>query len=233
MLSKDYNEACEILVELQNELVEEEERLIGISKNTAFRIEELEDQIDSCRKSEDIDFRVFSPRNLSIDNSDKVKALEKEKADLEKEKSDADKRIGYYSGKSEKLGRVIYILKKYSDITDDVLFDNNDNSVKEYSVKKYNPFAFLDDEETEEVELNEDNNSDDIIEEVEEDEIINIIADTNNAESKANGIPVDDIEKVCHKVEFTEKILNNDRVRAKLELKEVITQLTDLVNAYK
>ena len=53
--------------------------------------------------------------------------------------------------------------------------------------------------------------------------------------NKANnaGVPVEEVEKVCHKVEFTEKIINNDRVRAKLELKEVVTELNELIKAYQ
>ena len=43
---------------------------------------------------------------------------------------------------------------------------------------------------------------------------------------------VTEVERVCHKVEFCGNIINNDRVRAKLEIKNIVADLKDLIRAY-
>lgn len=280
MTNKEYEEVCEILADLQNEFVEEEERLMQLSREHAYRISELENQIITCKNNEDIDFKVFSPRNISIDNSERVQTLEKEKNMLEREKNDADQRISYYSAKSERLGKVLFILKKNVEFEDDL-------SLKiEEKTNAGNPFDIFMQEESEDNNLDSNlyKDSSDIVEdndsiydnssnkdldsddedfmklfgissmpsidsstEVRKESLFNF-DDTEDDEPQVNsssdkdveviteyinsGVPVEDVKRVCHKVEFTEKIINNDRVRAKLELKEVIQELNDLIEDY-
>lgn len=260
MTNKEFDEICEILSNLQNEFIDEEERLIQLSRDHAYQISDLENQIITCKNNEDIDFRVFSPRNISIDNSEKVQTLEKEKASLERDKEDADRQIGYYSSKSEKIGKVLFILKKNFEMKDEFTAELNDKN------KEFNPFAFIDednnssesitscDDVDSEFFFDEDvNDTDDIGEEKDIfEELIKEKKSSNNDEKQVientshnevndlfneidkekSGVPVDDVKRVCHKVEFTEKIINNDRVRAKLELKEVINDLSELIKVY-
>lgn len=253
-MNNSLEELFDILTDLQNEFITEEKKLKEISSTHAYRIDELDHQINTARKNEDIDFRVFSPRNLSIDNSNKIKALEDEKSSLEKEKSDADRQMSYYTGKADRLTLAVNIVKKYikSDIVlseESEIANNTNDSIEDSIIEKikkkpYNNFSFLyeDEENDSEVEnedldkveklFNEDDNNDDLPLKLEND---NLDKDSNVVlgDSSCNGIPVDEIERVCHKVEISEKIINNDRVRARMQLKDVIVELKDLIKAYK
>lgn len=238
MNSNDYNEVVEILSDLLHELVTEEDKLKSIVNNSSYRIDELNQQIDTCRKNEDIDFRVFSPRNISYDNSEKISSLENERSDYERAKSEAEKRIGYYSGKADKLKRAISLVKNIN-------FDNM-NSVIDVSLDEVekDPFEYLfrnndieEDEKSEDsiiderdnIDSKDVNNIDDSIDSV-KDNSNNISIDKSNT---VGGIPVTDVKRVCHKIEFTEKIINNDRIRAKMELKDSINELQELIRVYE
>lgn len=234
MTSKDLIEACDILLELEKEFSGEESRLAEISNERRIKIEEIEHQIFTLKRNEDVDFRVFSPRNTSTVTSEKIKGLEEEKKNYEREKKDADKQLDYYSGKTEKICKVISLLR---------LELGDDSIEKNLTVKKSrNPFAFLDEMETDSEEVlqedvqDEDLNESIVLEDSEESPIEKLIKESvsEDAEvlSTVSGVPVDEVERVCHKVEFSEKIINNDRVRAKMELKEIISELKELVRVY-
>ena len=231
MTSKDLIDACDILVKLEQEFATEEARLSEISNEHAMRIDELDQQITTFRRNEDVDFRVFSPRNISTGTSDKIKAFENEKKQLEREKKEADKQLRYYSGKTEMIGRVLSLLRG------DLKEESEEDSIT--LKKSRNPFAFLD--ETERVEMDDDT-GDEVAalfkESVSEKESVvpdtsdEDVPDVNKKNVSVNGVPVDDVERVCHKVEFCESIVRNDGVRAKLEMKNIVTELKDLIRAY-
>ncbi len=229
MTSKDLIEACDILIKLKQEFSTEEAKLQEISDEHAIRIDELDQQITTFRRNEDVDFRVFSPRNVSTQTSDKIKAFESEKKQLEREKVDADKQLKYYSGKTDMISKVLDLLR--GDLVEDS--ENDSPTVR----NSRNPFAFLDEEpeiENEEVISDEDLDSlfdspknviDEIIEKSED------VKETSSGTS-GHGVPVEEVERVCHKVEFCEKIFNNDGVRAKLEIKNIVADLKDLIRGY-
>ena len=232
MTSKDLIDACDILVKLEQEFATEEARLSEISNDHAMRIDELDQQITTFRRNEDVDFRVFSPRNISTGTSDKIKAFENEKKQLEREKKDADKQLRYYSGKTEMIGRVLSLLRG------DLKEDSAEDSIT--LKKSRNPFAFLDEEDAS-VEF-EDEITDDVSAlfkepltdktEISEESMDEVPGDTSKIINTGNGVPVDDVERVCHKVEFCESIVRNDGVRAKLEMKNIVAELKDLIRAY-
>lgn len=236
MTSKDLIDACDILVNLEQEFATEEARLSEISNEHAMKIDELDQQITTFRRNEDVDFRVFSPRNISTGTSDKIKTLENDKKMLEREKKEADKQLRYYSGKTEMIGRVLSLLRG------DLKEESEDDSL---TVKKSrDPFAFIEGEKEDEV-------IEDKIDEVaalfksassKNEEVSTDGSDDGSRVSSdyekfktintVNGVPVDEVERVCHKVEFCERIVRNDGVRAKLEMKNIVTDLKDLIRAY-
>ena len=232
MTSSDLIEACDILIKLEQEFSTEEAKLSEISNEHAVRIDELDQQITTFRRNEDVDFRVFSPRNVSTGISDKIKALESEKKQLEREKHDADKQLKYYSGKTEMIGKVLSILR--GDLKDESETDST--TVR----KSKNPFSFLDEDfesdQTSVDEVIEDKDVDDISELFKQPEpakdIEEKVPDTKPDIVSVNGVPVDEVERVCHKVEFCEKIISNDGIRAKLEIKNIVADLKDLIRAY-
>lgn len=234
MTSKDIIEACDILIKLEQEFSTEESKLSEVSNDHAIRIDELDQQISTFRRNEDVDFRVFSPRNVSTGTSEKIAALEDEKKQLEREKREADKQLKYYSGKTEMIGKVLALLR--GDLKEE---SSEDSSTV---IMSRNPFAFLD-EPTE--------NADDTIDASEDDfdhvsDLFNDLNDDSeeksndiveneesyNSVNSVNGVPVDEVERVCHKVEFCGKIINNDGIRAKLEIKNIVDDLKELIRAY-
>ena len=275
MTSKDLIEACDILLELEKEFAGEESKLADISNERYIKIEEIDHQILTLRRNEDVDFRVFSPRNTSTVNSEKIKNLEDDKKNLEREKKDADRQLSYYSGKTEKINKVIRLLR--GELGDDSREDN-------LTVKNSrNPFGFLEAiiEENENLEKSRSESSnvsdepevktDDfesnekiVLEDAEESPISKLINerikedlsllseedkvselkeekdDSETSDTvidsspiiEVQGIPVDEVEKICHKVEFSAKIISNDHVRAKMELKEIISEFKDIIRAY-
>ncbi len=241
MTSKDLIDACDILIKLEQEFSTEEAKLYEISNEHAVRIDELDQQITTIRRNEDVDFRVFSPRNMSTVNSDKIKTLEDEKKQLEREKREADKQLNYYSGKNEMIGRVLEILR--GDLKEES--DSDSTTVK----NSRKPFAFLDENTDIEDEVIEDKDYDDIAELFrapgkDEDRSKSDTSDQNDTGSDDSntakevhidsygGVPVDEVERVCHKVEFCEKIITNDGIRAKLEIKNIVADMKDLIRAY-
>ena len=243
MTSKDLIDACDILVKLEQEFSVEETRLSEISNEHAMKIDELDQQITVFRRNEDVDFRVFSPRNVTTGTSDKIKALEEEKKNLEREKKDADKQLRYYSGKTEMIGRVLTLLRG------DLKEESKEDSVTVKNSK--HPFSFLDEEfEEEKTEDKTDDVSslfreankkikEDLLAEPEDDQDEVHESKSEEKENIRNtigiqspGVPVDEVERVCHKVEFCEKIISNDKIRAKLEIKNIVADLRELVRAY-
>ena len=233
MTSSDLIDACDILIKLEQEFSTEEAKLSEISNEHAVRIDELDQQITTFRRNEDVDFRVFSPRNVSTGISDKIKALESEKKQLEREKRDADKQLKYYSGKTEMIGKVLSILR--GDLKDESETDST--TVR----KSKNPFSFLDDDlesgMTSVDEVIEDKDADDISElfriPEEVKDIGDSVQDSGTEIVSIAGVPVDEVERVCHKIEFCEKIISNDGIRAKLEIKNIVADLKDLIRAYR
>ena len=236
MTSKDLIDAIDILIKLKQEFATEEAKLSDVSGEHAMRIDELDQQITTFRRNEDVDFRVFSPRNVSTGTSDKIKALENEKLQLEREKKDADKQLRYYSGKTDMIGKVLNLLRG------DLKKDSEEDSV---TVKRSrNPFSFLD-EDFHEDEVAKDDSVDNVtalfkstasdgydLESEDDNEMSDHDTHLTDDKSSFDGIPVDEVERVCHKVEFCEKIINNDGIRAKLEIKNIISDLRDLIRAY-
>lgn len=234
MTSKNLIDACDILLKLEQEFATEEAKLSDVSNEHAMKIDELDQQITTFRRNEDVDFRVFSPRNLSTVTSDKIKSLEGEKKQLEREKKEADKQLRYYSGKTEMISRVLELLRS------GLKEESDEDSATVRNSK--NPFSFLDEDQDSVIEF--DDETDDVaalfapaktVEETEPEPETSEGGTVNGKEVnfvESVGVPVDEVERVCHKVEFCEKIISNDGIRAKLEIKNIVADLKELIRAY-
>ena len=229
MTSNDLIEACDILVKLKEEFSTEEAKLQEIANDHEIRIDELDQQITTFRRNEDVDFRVFSPRNISTGTSDKIKVFENEKKQLEREKMEADKQLRYYSGKTDMISKVLDLLRG------DLVQDSEDDS--DTVRRSRNPFAFLDEDITQDdkvsieddVVIDDEENVEDLFDELIREDNVQTEKKENTS---GNGVPVEEVERVCHKVEFCEKIISNDGIRAKLEIKNIVADLKDLIRGY-
>lgn len=232
----NYSEVRKIVQELYNEFLEEEKNLSAIHDSNMVRIDELEQRISNYKKNEDVDFKVFSPRNSININNDKIIELEENKKELEIECNSYSKQIKYYSEKLVKLEKVLELLNSqvsekvyfefnevHEDVVDDKeksIFDElfpqteSDKEFEKQIIEKYN--LITKDKET----INESG-----IENIDTDnEDDNVSLDSNR-----KLITPGTIAHIVHKAEFTEKIMSNDSVRAKIELKEIIKMLKELI----
>lgn len=116
------NEAYTISKELYDEFNKIElEYKIKYDNNLSL-LEEIDGNIAIFKNNEDVDFKVFSPRNLVSSNHEKIKNLYAEKEKLEIENNELLKQIKYYSERTNKLSRLLDILNNRS--------INNDNGIK-------------------------------------------------------------------------------------------------------
>jgi len=221
------SEVRKIVKELYEEFLEEEKNLCDIRDSHMVRIDELDQRIINYKKNDDVDFKVFSPRNNININSDKINELEREKKELESECNSSTKQIRYYSEKLVKLEKILDLLNARVDNNNIFVFENEDDTVNE-DIKEDSIFNELFPK------AKESNNNIN-------DEIINVNEENNNPpkENVFSNIQTSDnndqiitpgsIARIVHKAEFTEKIMSNDSIRAKLELKEIIKMLKELI----
>lgn len=209
MNEKDYNEIITIINELHDEFNDEEIRLRNSQNSKKVACDDLKSQILNYKKNDDIDYRVFSPRNNVSVNAEKISNLESERDRLEKDIDDITGQLRYYGGKADRLKKVLDILHK--DKVSSIVSSEEENTI--------NSDAII----IEKVERVKKDNSEQLV--VREKSII-----SQNSVSNDNGISADSISKIIHKAEFSEKIMSNDLIRARIELKEVISELRNLVD---
>lgn len=234
----NYYEIKNIVQDLYDEFVEEEKKLNDICDSNSVRIDELDHKIANYKKNDDVDFKVFSPRNISGVNNDKIINLEKEKSELENEAANSSKQLKYYSDKVAKLDKILLLLNSKNHIKEDDVFKNvidyeeSDNESKSNdSFDDLFPLKNIDtNKDVESTVKNSDKKieSNKIINSGEEDGSILNTSDKNDL-LENDYITPGSIAHIIHKAEFTERIIANDTIRAKLELKEVIRLLKDLI----
>lgn len=234
MTKNEINEIKSIISELKREFSNEEERLSSLERERTIKLDELDHQISSAKKNEDIDFKVFSPRNVNSSISEKISGMEQERKKLEQLLGDASRQKIYYSGKTEKLSRVLEILSE------------NNVEVVEEVVEKKDSFDWFS-------QFNK--SSDDTIssEDSDQDKKDSVIADTS-VNGKDNSIidslvidTIDDssdiekidtkevskkINKIIRKAQLGEKVIDNDRRRAHTVINEVIDELKSILKCF-
>lgn len=216
-MKDSFYEIRAIIEEIYDEFLKEEIRLNEICSGNTVRIDELDHKMVTLRKNEDIDFRVFSPRNVSPANSEKLQELEKEKNDLEKESRDASKQLKYYSERTRKLGNALELLNSVTTLQEDVVVEKEEVITDESFAELFPAHKKLGEFKSGNTEhLVEDSD------EVDSSESIEVI-------KQEDLIPKSSITRIVHKAEFTERIMANDTIRARLELKEIIKQLNELL----
>jgi len=231
-MSENYSEVRDIIQKLYDEFLSEEKKLNDICNSRSVDIDKLDHKISNYRKNDDVDFKVFSPRNVSSVNTDKILELEKEKETLESESKNSSKQLKYYRDKVEKLERVLYLLNSTNVNNSSNTFIDVDSltDYKEESNKDDSLFNELFPSRTKEPE----NPIESIINEAAS--VDNDIEKDTSTDNKVQENVIDDnyitpgsIAHIVHKAEFTEKIISNDTIRAKIELKEIIRLLKDLL----
>lgn len=198
--------ALKIIRDLYDEFEKEENNLKVQYDNNSSKIEEMEENILSFMKNEDIDYKVFSPRSIVSTNKDKIEHLREEKEDVEKNNKSVLKQMKYYSEKTKKLEHLLSLFQ-------------NDNDV----------------DETEQISANKVDEK--IVEKVSEVDDSKIIVEQKEFFPVKNTVLTsflqDELERVNHKLELCSRFIDNDSIRTKIEIKEAMRNLSDIITSIK
>ncbi len=96
-------ELLNIIDELYSEFNDERIRLKMLMDDNDRRIQEIDEYVSELVKNEDIDFRIFSPRNTKTAHTDKVELLKEEKDKLIDENRKLKDKFQYYEEKVNKI----------------------------------------------------------------------------------------------------------------------------------
>lgn len=234
-MSEVYSDVKTIIQELYDEFLKEEKNINEIFNSNSVRIDELDQKIHSLRKSEDVDFKVFSPRNSSNINSEKIIDLEKAKEKLLLENRNYSKQIKYYSDKVNRLKDALTLLGEinidaplhisaFSDIPNEVVEEKPVDPFDELFPSRNK----IDNDNSILKEVDGNNESENNIFEEKSNSLGSILDNSVSVKANNQFAFESEINTIIHKVEFTEKIVTNDSIRAKLELKEIVRLLRDL-----
>lgn len=104
------NDAIKITQDLIDEFRKIEAEYKVEYDNNIARIEEIDTNIALHEKNDDIDFKVFSPRNVTSAMREKITKLNHSKDDVEKDNKQLLEQIKCYSERIGKLERLLLIL---------------------------------------------------------------------------------------------------------------------------
>ena len=126
MTPTDKEKVSKIIVDMLMEFQKEQRRIQTEYDNGLSRLSEIEENLINYRETEDVDFKVFSPRKVSTLNEDKLNSMDSEMKEIEEDNKQLQKQLKYYSDKVEKLLVVQAIIDgEVYDISE--LFDAVDN----------------------------------------------------------------------------------------------------------
>ncbi len=101
----DNSNTKELLSDLFDEFEQEKNDLKIRYDDNLNRIDIIDSTIEELKRYND-ESNMFSPRNVSNDNSDRIEELNKEKADIEEENKVILNQLKYYTDKSQSISSV-------------------------------------------------------------------------------------------------------------------------------
>ena len=201
---------------LYDEFEKERKSLRNQYDNNLQKLDEIDENISSYLKYED-DNKVFSPRNISNKNEDKIIELREQKQVILAENRTLLEKLHYYENKVKQLTPII------EDTSDDDL-DNSDIVADEVNSSD-SVITTSDSIAKTEVVSNNESNSTIVIKSSSESTVKPVKKTENNL--------ADQIQYVLSKVKLCSGIIDNDIVRTKMELRSVENFLDDLYNTLK
>lgn len=222
MTSADIEQVSKIIVDMLIEFQNEKNRIQILYDNNCSRISEIEDNIANYIDSEDVEFKVFSPRNISTINEDKLLSMDKEKVDLQESNKELNYQLKYYIEKIDKLRFIQSIIS--GQIIEE---DNFEEEVDNEDNLDYDPIKELfgnnlKNNVSNNTSINEDNNI--------ETEVVYEIDDMNQFDKKSL---IDDLERISHRIELSTKVIDTDLFRTKIEMKNVKNNLDSIIRGLK
>lgn len=201
---------------LYDEFEKERKSLRNQYDNNLQKLDEIDENISSYLKYED-DNKVFSPRNISNKNEDKIMELREQKQAILDENRSLLEKLHYYENKVKQLTPII------EDSSDDDL-DNSDIVTDEVDSSDSDITTSSSITKTEVV-SDKESNSTLVIKSSSESSVKSVTKTENNL--------ADQIQYVLSKVKLCSGIIDNDIVRTKMELRSIENFLDDLYNSLK
>jgi len=211
MTPTDTEKVTKIIVDMLMEFQKEHSRIQSSYDNGILRLNEIQEDLTNYRETEDVDFKVFSPRKVSMLNEDKLNSMDNEMRQIEEVNKGLLKQLKYYSDKVEKLLTVQAILD--GEIYE-VPVDKEDSIEDIFDIKKKDEDILLDND----IENNEKSSSDLVLPEMNEYDKQSL---------------VDNLERLSHRIEVGSKIIDSDVYRTKMELKSIKSGLDDVISTLK
>ncbi|MEG1848449.1 MAG: sensor histidine kinase [Lachnospiraceae bacterium] len=203
----NYNNIKDVYIELQ----EEREVINRQITDNLNDIREIELYLESLFEKEDIDYEIFSPRNVQSVFKDKIESQKNTKKEIEEKNSVLYKKSNIYTRKMDKLSVVLQNIgmddnKDISSVFEDDFLEKNkeidfSNIVAPLEKNKIN-YTILD------------------IQEKERQRIARDLHDST----------VQNLTHLIHKIELSSKFLDQDIVRAKMELVSVNQNIKNIIN---
>lgn len=206
MTEFDIEKIDRIVSDLLLEFKEERNKLQYELDNANSKIMEIDRSISSFKENEDVDIKVFSPRNLSNLNLEKIEMMNQEKAKIEDSSKSVIKQLNYYSDKCDKLGEIKNIIQGSSSSSTK---DKIDGIMKMFSI---------DSENSNQIEQN----SNDVFS-------TNISLDYNNNQIENNENNNDIFKGTSDRVENNEKISVSDGISVVLENSNSVIEKASIV----
>ena len=101
------NNNIEVLEEVLDVLEDERKHFLDLVSQNEFRMEEIDSYLRELSKSEDEDFKVFSPRNVENMHREQIEADVSEKKKYEEENKEYLKKISFLKQLIDKVNIVI------------------------------------------------------------------------------------------------------------------------------
>lgn len=220
-----------LLQQVYEELLLDKNKIEKTILENSNKIKEIEIYLESLFEKEDVDYEVFSPRNIQYICRDKIENQKKDKEKLIRDNFVLNNKIVILSSRIEKLYTVLIRAngffkktdleeKKYNDFfndNDNILNNKNDD---DQSNTSYDNISELND-----------------ISEVEEkcDDIKLMILDIQEKERKRiardlHDNTVQNLTHLIHKIELSSKFIDQDVIRAKMELLDVNRNIKSIIN---
>lgn len=262
MTEFDIEKIDRIVSDLLLEFRQERNKLQIELDNANAKIMEIDKSISSFKENEDVDIKVFSPRNLSNLNIEKIEMMNNEKSKIEDSSKSVIKQLNYYSDKCDKLDEIKSILNgnisssngtdKIDNIAKMFSIDNSDNQVKDNDVfstgltLNNNSLGSLN-ENKKNTDVNE--GTTDRVENIEKLSVsdnISVLVESKKVINETTSILENDnlsqydklsilkqLESLSHRLDLSIKIIDNDVYRTKMDLKSMKSNLDDLISSLK
>lgn len=221
MTPTDNEKITKILVDMLMEFQKEQKRIQAEYDNGLLRLSELEENLNNYRETEDVDFKVFSPRKVSTLNEDKLNSMDSEMQEIRESNKALLKQLKYYTDKVEKLLTVQAII-------DGEIYEAPENKEKDSIEELFNLSS--DNEVKSEERSTLENDSSQIFEKQIDFDKKYDIPDMDLFSKQSL---IDNLERISHRIEVGVKIIDNDLYRTKMELKSIKSGLDDVISTLK